>query len=276
MELIDNTTAIMQIKKQLPEIEPYRKDEQIELPFTKDFSLRFCWSSNALEGNTLTLEETVSVIEYDEVRSGHTYSEYREAKNLYASVQTLLLPLKPRTVSEEWIRQANGIIMGEEGRYRSRKVYIGTLAEAVHYPPEPERVPELMKRHLEKWNRKYDKISLTEELYGSGNGSDLLKEAFQMLAEEHMEFEAIHPFLDGNGRTGRMVLNQRMMNLLLLPVAIEPTGEYRRAFRRYEKNGDSSQMVHILCKGELDAIDRMKLLIEKAAGQEELLSHFEE
>ncbi|MCD7766375.1 MAG: Fic family protein [Lachnospiraceae bacterium] len=86
---------------------------------------------------------------------------------------------------------------------------------------------------------------------------------FELLAQEHIEFESIHPFLDGNGRTGRMLLSQRMVNQGLLPIAIEPSGDYRRAFRRYEKNGDLPPMVHILCKGELAALSRVNCLKEK-------------
>lgn len=78
----------------------------------KDFSLRFCWSSNAIEGNTLNLEETISVIEYDEVRSGHTYTEYQEAKNLYHAIQELLIPFEKKSLTEEWIKKANGLIRG--------------------------------------------------------------------------------------------------------------------------------------------------------------------
>ncbi|MCC8067725.1 MAG: Fic family protein [Clostridiales bacterium] len=254
MGLIDNSDILKQIKELLPIISDCQKDELIIEPFTKDFSLRFCWSSNALEGNTLTLEETVSVLEYDEVQSGHTYSEYREAKSLYASVQKQLLPLMPREISEKWIRSANGLIMEANGEYRRKKVYIGTLVEAVHYPPDPERVPELMRQYVEKWDHAYEygepveKAAITETI-------------FEMLAKEHIEFESIHPFLDGNGRTGRMILNQRMINQHLLPIAIEPSGEYRRAFRRYEKSGDISLMVHVICKAEFGALKRMKYLM---------------
>ncbi|MCD7717037.1 MAG: hypothetical protein LUI39_11400 [Lachnospiraceae bacterium] len=91
MGLIDNSDMVKQIHDSLPGIADCLKDELILQPFTKDFALRFCWSSNALEGNTLTLEETISVIEYDEVYSGHTYREYQKAKNLYASVQKQMI-----------------------------------------------------------------------------------------------------------------------------------------------------------------------------------------
>lgn len=65
-------------------------------PFIKDFAYRFCWSSNALEGNTLSLDETICLIDYDEVRSGHTYTEYQEAKNLYKAIKRKCFHCKKR------------------------------------------------------------------------------------------------------------------------------------------------------------------------------------
>ena len=58
------------------------QDKLIIEPYYRDFSYRFCWNSNSIEGNTLSLDETIAIVDYDEVRSGHTYSEYTEAKNV--------------------------------------------------------------------------------------------------------------------------------------------------------------------------------------------------
>ena len=78
-----------------------------------------------------------------------------------------------------------------------------------------------------------------------------------------MDFERIHPFSDGNGRTGRMILNQQLVNQNFLPIIIEAKGDYRQAFRRYDRNGDVSQMVHIIAKGELASMERVMKLYEK-------------
>ncbi len=249
MELIQNSDMIKKIETLHPTVLCYRNDNLIMGPFVNDFALRFCWSSNAIEGNTLSLEETVSVIEYDEVQSGHTYSEYRDAKNLYQSVQKMMIPFQKRKLTEEWIKTANGYIRGMEGEYRKGKVYIGSLVEAVHYPPDPERVPELMKSFFAKWDDSYTGKNLYEKM--------------ELFAKEHIEFESVHPFQDGNGRVGRMLLSQRMINEGLLPITISPTGKYRRAFQRYEKQGDLSQMVHEICRAEAEAIDRMQCLAER-------------
>ncbi|HAX51804.1 Fic family protein [Muricomes intestini] len=247
MPIIDNENQIREIEMGLNLIEKAESDPLIQEPFAKDFSLRFCWSSNAIEGNTLNLEETVSVIEYDEVRSGHTYSEYHEAKNLYQAISQLLVPFKKQEITEDWVKDANGIILGKKSDYRESPVYIGTLVEAIFYPPDYEEIPALMKQFI-------------ADIPYEGNS---VKEVLERAAEFHIRFERIHPFQDGNGRVGRMILNQQLINHGLLPLAIEPKGKYRQAFRQYDKNKDISLMTYTLCKGEMESINKIQELVKK-------------
>lgn len=60
-----------------------RSFRKLQGKLKKDLCLRLSWNTNSLEDNTLSLEETLDALEYDEARSGHTYSEYTEAKNAY-------------------------------------------------------------------------------------------------------------------------------------------------------------------------------------------------
>jgi Fic family protein len=254
MPILDNLSQIFEIEKGLDSIRFEKDKPMIQDPFTKDFSLRFCWSSNAIEGNTLNLEETVSVIEYDEVKGGHTYTEYQEAKNLYQAISQLLIPFQEKEITEEWIKEANGIILGTKSDYRKNPVYIGTLVEAVYYPPNAEEVPALMEKFIKEIQFK----------------ADTVKEALEKIAEMHIRFERIHPFQDGNGRVGRMILNQQLINNGLLPVSIEPKGKYRQAFRQYDKNKDISLMTYAICKGELESIHNIQELIKRRS---RLLNH---
>ena len=92
-----------------------------------------------------------------------------------------------------------------------------------------------------------------------------MKELFEKIAASHVRFERIHSFSDGNGRTGRMIVNQQLINSGFLPVSIPPTGKYREAFRRYDKSEDLSEMVYVLLKSELDSFDRVRSLAQKFA-----------
>ena len=78
----------------------------------------------------------------------------------------------------------------------------------------------------------------------------------------HIQFERIHPFVDGNGRTGRMILNQQLVNNGLLPVAITKKSKYRQAFKLFDRNGDTSLMEHIVLRAQLNAIHQIKTLVE--------------
>ena len=124
----------------------------ISQPFTDDFARRFSWSTNAIEGNTLSLEETIAVIDYDEVRLNHTYSEYTVVKNAYHAIQKMLLPFAKTVIDEEWVRKANGYIRHMRGEYRETTVYIGNLPEAVYYPPDPQDIPKLMESWIRETN----------------------------------------------------------------------------------------------------------------------------
>lgn len=83
---IDISNKVSEIKQYKKKCKEWKKNHLVWEPFQKDLLFRLSWNSNSLEGNTLSLEETVQVIEYDEVRSGHTFTEYQEAKTMYAAL----------------------------------------------------------------------------------------------------------------------------------------------------------------------------------------------
>ncbi len=251
MALIDNREIIKKIMREWDGIRDCFKEPLVWEPFLKDFCYRFCWNSNSIEGSTLSLDETVSIIEYDEVRSGHTYTEYTEALNLYRAIREML-DFNKMKITEDWIKEVNGIVMGTSGEYRANDLYVGTIFEAVYYPPKHEHVHDLMREYVQ---------ALTQEWKSP-------ETVFEEIAEAHICFERIHPFKDGNGRTGRMILNQSLINAGWLPVIMENQSKYRQSFRRYEATGDTSMLTHLICKGELAAMERIKTLQAKACQSE--------
>nr|WP_300304864.1 Fic family protein [uncultured Anaerostipes sp.] len=86
----------------------------------------------------------------------------------------------------------NAMMRDKQKGYREKNVFIGTMTDAVFYPTDYKKVPELMKEISSEWN----------DLEGT------LKEVLEKITELHFRFERIHPFEDGNGRTGRMIFNR--------------------------------------------------------------------
>ena len=118
MEILNNEESMKFVDGKRKFIEQVKKDRLIFEPFYKDFTYRFCWNSNAIEGNTLSLDETISLLEYDEVRSGHTYSEYEEAKRLNQAISEMLSE-RYTEITEEWLVKAVHLITGRYKEYRT-------------------------------------------------------------------------------------------------------------------------------------------------------------
>lgn len=248
--IIDNKTIqeqLAHVERGLAAVEHLMSDKELMNWFADDFALRFCWSSNAIEGNTLSLDETIALVEFNEVRAGHTYSEYQDAKNLYHAICTAMIPFHSEPITEAWIKENNRLLRGEGGEYRTEDVKVGTLLETAHVPPHYDRVPELMKDFTAAVNFEINNLA----------------ELFKQLTLSHLTFERIHPFQDGNGRVGRMILNQQLINHGLLPVALTKNSSYIQSFKQYSRNGDYSKLLHEILKGEEEAIERLTAFEKK-------------
>ncbi len=154
------------------------------------------YHSNAIEGNTLTLRETQLVVEYGLTAGGHTLREYTEATNhahAFAELQHLGTAATPITI--EMVLRLHQLVMQQliatAGRFRTIPVFIRGV---VHRPPPASEVPLLMAQWVHWVNE----------------GGQVYPPVVRA-AIAHHEFEAVHPFEDGNGRVGRLLLNLMLM-----------------------------------------------------------------
>jgi Fic family protein len=151
----------------------------------KDTRARNAHSSTAIEGNPLTLEQ-VRAVEAGEALPVPARIR-REVVNYFAALRYIEKRAAKKRLAHEDVLRLHGIVagevmdQGEAGRYRTIRVRVGTYA-----PPPPEEVSGLMLEFLEWWN---DDAPVLSPVLSS--------------AIVHYRFEAIHPFADGNGRTGR-------------------------------------------------------------------------
>ena len=151
----------------------------------KDTRVRNAHSSTAIEGNPLTLEQ-VRAVEEGAALAVAPRSE-REVVNYFAALRHIEKHAKKKRVTHEDLLRLHSIMagdvmdQGDAGRYRMIRVRVGG-----YVPPPPDEVSGLMFHLLEWWNRDAPALS------------PILSSAIL-----HYQFEAIHPFADGNGRTGR-------------------------------------------------------------------------
>ena len=156
----------------------------------EDFLIRFTFSTNRIEGSTLTLEETRSVVEDSNVPKAKPLNDVLEAKRHADLLRKLILKPEPLDLTRllGWHRQLfEATKPGVAGRIRDFGVRIG---ESAHRPPSPLQVRPMLVELLRWTSRSRGKVH-----------------AVEIAGEFHQRFESIHPFGDGNGRVGRLAMN---------------------------------------------------------------------
>ena len=191
--------------------------------YLEDLITRSTYHSNALEGSILTYAETYAILYND----NSFKIEGKEPREIYAAInhkKALELVFKNLKNTEEFderfIKKINETInmdIRDSGGYRAVQVFI---QGSEHIPPEPEKVPNLMMYYIYNYNHDEQDI-------------------FTKIARYHIEFERIHPFEDGNGRTGRLIINYELLKNNLPPVVIakEDRVKYFEFLRNADING---------------------------------------
>ena len=205
-------------------------------------NIEWTYNSNGIEGNTLTLRETQIVLEGITV-GGKTLREHLEAINHEKAIEYIEDLVKEKNPVTEWnIKNIHQLVLKEiddknAGKYRSENV---AIMGATHTPPDHLIVPELMEKlilNYQKWN-KYHPIIKAALIHG--------------------ELVKIHPFIDGNGRTSRLVMNLSLMNSGYLPVIIKKENrlEYYNALDKAHTTGDYTDFVKLVTNLEIEMINK--------------------
>ena len=190
--------------------------------YLQDIITRSTYHSNAIEGNTLTYAETYAILYNDNSFKigGKEPREIYEAINHKKALELVLKNLQNNEeFDERFIKKLNETInrdIKDTESYRNVQVFI---QGSDHIPPEPEKVPNLMMYYIYNYNHDEQDI-------------------FTKIARYHIEFERIHPFEDGNGRTGRLLINYELLKNNLPPVVIEK--EDRVKYFDFLRNNDSN------------------------------------
>ncbi|WP_062057397.1 Fic family protein [Cellvibrio sp. OA-2007] len=219
---IDHLKAILDAHRPLPESVVHNLHE--------DLVLRWTYNSNAIEGNTLTLMETKVVLEGITI-GGKSLREHFEAINHRDAILFVEELVRQREALSEWqIRNIHQLILKNideqnAGRYRNLNVLI---SGATHTPPDHLLVPERMASFI------------------SGLNLDL--HPVEYAARVHVDFVGIHPFVDGNGRTSRLLMNLELMKAGFPPVVIpvEQRLRYYQALDLAHTQGDYQPFIQLV------------------------------
>lgn len=188
----------------------------------EDFITRSTYHSNAIEGSTLTYSETYAILFNDNSFKIQNVEprEIYEAINHKKAMLLLFDKLKSddKSLTEKFIKDINETINRD---IKDTKGYrkVGVLIKgSEHIPPKPKQVNSLMAYFTYNYNK------------------DINDDIFYKIACYHIEFESIHPFEDGNGRTGRLLINFELLKNNLSPIVIPK--EERTKYFEFLKNKD--------------------------------------
>jgi len=217
---------------------------------SEDFMIEYTYDTNAIEGNTLTLNETLIVLKEGVTIAEKPLKDHLEAighKDAYIYVEELVKSQTP--ISERTVKEIHSLVLIDEpewrGRYRNLPVQIGSFL-----PCQPYMVPIEMERLMADHNGEMQDLHVIERT-----------------ALFHLRFETIHPFIDGNGRTGRLLMNFDLMQEGYPPINIKFSDRlsYYECFNDYRENGeDPTKMIELVAKYAKQELERYITMIEES------------
>lgn len=235
---------ILELKSILDKKRPLTEGELQRL--NEEFIIEYTYNSNAIEGNTLTLRETDMVlrgltIDKKPLKDHMEAIGHKEAFDYICSLVKEKTPL-----TESIIKQVHYLVLADKPEDRGvyRKIPV-TIVGAKHTPLEPLFIEPYM-HALFVW-------------YNTAKDDFLTK-----LAKFHIEFEGIHPFIDGNGRTGRLLVNLELMKLGYPPIDIKFSDRkaYYDAFDLYHLKHDVKPMVTLFSKYLLERLNKYVSILD--------------
>lgn len=221
------------IEEKLEELNKRRPLTEGELErLNEEFLTEYIYNSNAIEGNTLTLRETDIVLRGLTIdqKSLKEHLEVIGHKEAFDYVKQLVS--KNAQISEKLIKDIHYLVLADKKQDRGiyRRVPVQIMG-AAHEPVQPYLIIPRMEELLEQYEKSKEDI-------------------VTKLARFHIEFEGIHPFIDGNGRTGRLLINLELMKAGFPPIDIKFTDrlKYYNAFDEYHVKNSISAMADMFAR----------------------------
>lgn len=240
--------TIDQLKQQLDKLRPL--DPHIVKNLQNDLILRWTYHSNAIEGNTLTLLETKVVLEDGITIGGKSLREHFEAINHREAIHYVNAIINNHEPFSEWqIRNIHQLILknideDNAGRYRTINVEI---SGASHTPPDCALLTEKMAQLVGWYEEKADTLH-----------------PIARAAAVHADFVGMHPFIDGNGRTSRLLMNLELMKAGYLPciITIDSRLRYYEALDAWIAGNEPRPFLQLVADVQTEAFKQYQRILK--------------
>lgn len=206
----------------------------------KDFIVSNTYNSNAIEGNTITENETYMILNDNMVIEGKSLNEHLDIVNHAEALEYIFSIVDSKTkITEETIKDIHYLVLNNNkenrGSYRTVNVRVGS-----HIPPSYYKINDKM----------------NQLIYDYQNNLQMF-DSIIAIAMFHADFETIHPFIDGNGRTGRLILNLELMRAGYLPINIKKSNvkEYYLSFSEFNFTNSYVKIIDLVLNYENQGLD---------------------
>lgn len=200
------------------------------------------YNSNAIENSTLTLKETEKILLDMEVSRDVSLREVYEAKNLARVIGYIRNKSQETEVNREVILLLHKMLIGSidekiAGRFRKLGEYVRV---GTHVAPAPEHVEKMIEAILLEYT------------------SDLTNYFLDKIAKFHLDFETVHPFCDGNGRIGRVLICFQLQRLGFPMIIIRDREkkEYYKSFAEYRDEKNAKNMEKVISLGLMESLHK--------------------
>lgn len=227
--------------------------------YINDLLVRMAHHSTAIEGNTLTLAETKSILIDEYIPRQMETREYYEVKNYYKAME--FLKENKYKISIEKIKQYHKIIMENiienNGEFKKiQNIILGSDFDTT----KPYQVPFVLKEWCDNLNYRLE-IAKSDD------------EKLKVILEEHINFEKIHPFSDGNGRTGRILIIDACIGVGIMPIIIPK--EQKKKYISILSNENKREFFEWGLELQKNETKREKIFKEQNIFNEKNNKHFE-
>lgn len=233
------------LKKELSNIRPLPTSALKKIQDALE--IEYTYESNRIEGNTLTLQETALIVNEGVTVSGKSMREHLEAINHAEAVDFIKdiakneIEISQRTIKEIHALILHGIDRENSGRYRNVPVMI---SGSTHFPPQPFMIEKLMEDFMFEFERK--------EKEG--------EHPVTIAAYLHDELVCIHPFIDGNGRTSRLLMNLYLLQNGYTLVTLKSDNDiklrYYKALEKSHTENNTDDFYLLVAEAERDSLKR--------------------